>query len=167
MTHSFPTRRSSELLHVGRRAPMLYRDLGSRPEAALRDPLTVLDWVNLYALAVNEENAAGGRVVTAPTNGAAGIIPAVLHYYDRFCAKSNDNGVLEFLLTAGAIGILYKENARSEEHTSELQSLMRISYAVFCLKKKKNTINTIKTCTTNITKTNLHSNTQIPNTYIT
>ncbi|MDP2185995.1 MAG: L-serine ammonia-lyase [Xanthomonadales bacterium] len=98
-------------LHVSRRAPALYRDLGSRPEAALRDPLTVLDWVNLYALAVNEENAAGGRVVTAPTNGAAGIIPAVLHYYDRFCAKSNDNGVLEFLLTAGAIGILYKENA--------------------------------------------------------
>jgi len=98
-------------LHVARRAPTLYRDLGSRPEAALRDPLTVLDWVNLYALAVNEENAAGGRVVTAPTNGAAGIIPAVLHYYDRFCAKSNDDGVLEFLLTAGAIGILYKENA--------------------------------------------------------
>ncbi|PKM14430.1 MAG: L-serine ammonia-lyase [Gammaproteobacteria bacterium HGW-Gammaproteobacteria-2] len=98
-------------LHVSRRAPALYLDLGSRPEAALRDPLTVLDWVNLYALAVNEENAAGGRVVTAPTNGAAGIIPAVLHYYDRFCAKSNDNGVLEFLLTAGAIGILYKENA--------------------------------------------------------
>src|SRR3546814_3004746 len=80
-------------LHVARRAPMLYRDLGSRPEAALRDPLTVLDWVNLYALAVNEENAAGGRVVTAPTNGAAGIIPAVLHYYDRFCAKSNDNEI--------------------------------------------------------------------------
>jgi len=98
-------------LHVARRAPTLYRDLGSRPEAALRDPLTVLDWVNLYALAVNEENAAGGRVVTAPTNGAAGIIPAVLHYYDRFCAKSNDNGVSEFLLTAAAIGILYKENA--------------------------------------------------------
>ncbi len=98
-------------LHVGRRAPMLYRELSSRPEAAMRDPLTVLDWVNLYALAVNEENAAGGRVVTAPTNGAAGIIPAVLHYYDRFCPGSTEQGVFDFLLTAAAIGILYKENA--------------------------------------------------------
>ncbi len=71
----------------------------------------MLDWVNLYALAVNEENAAGGRVVTAPTNGAAGIIPAVLHYYDRFCPGASEQGVLDFLLTAGAIGILYKENA--------------------------------------------------------
>ena len=67
----------------------------------LQDPLTVIDWVNLYALAVNEENAAGGRVVTAPTNGAAGIIPAVLHYYDRFCAGANDEGIFDFLLTAG------------------------------------------------------------------
>jgi L-serine dehydratase len=98
-------------LHVSRRAPALYRELSSRPEAAMRDPLTVLDWVNLYALAVNEENAAGGRVVTAPTNGAAGIVPAVLRYYDRFCANANEAGVFDFLLTAAAIGILYKENA--------------------------------------------------------
>ena len=98
-------------LHVARRAPALYAELSSRPEAAMRDPLTVLDWVNLYALAVNEENAAGGRVVTAPTNGAAGIIPAVLHYYDRFCAGANEQGVFDFLLTASAVGILYKENA--------------------------------------------------------
>ena len=98
-------------LNVPRRAPALYRELRSRPEAAMRDPLTVLDWVNLYALAVNEENAAGGRVVTAPTNGAAGIIPAVLHYYDRFCPGSSEQGVFDFLLTAAAVGILYKENA--------------------------------------------------------
>ena len=98
-------------LHVARRAPALHAELSSRPEAAMRDPLTVLDWVNLYALAVNEENAAGGRVVTAPTNGAAGIIPAVLRYYDRFCPGSNEQGVFDFLLTAAAIGILYKENA--------------------------------------------------------
>jgi L-serine dehydratase len=98
-------------LHVKRRAPSLYRELADKPEAAMRDPLTVLDWVNLYALAVNEENAAGGRVVTAPTNGAAGIIPSVLHYYDRFCPGANEQGVFDFLLTASAIGILYKENA--------------------------------------------------------
>ena len=98
-------------LKVPRRAPAMYQDLSSRPEAAMKDPLTVLDWVNLYALAVNEENAAGGRVVTAPTNGAAGIIPAVLHYYSRFCPGASERGVLDFLLTAGAIGILYKENA--------------------------------------------------------
>ncbi len=98
-------------LHVTRRAPALYAELSSRPEAAMRDPLTVLDWVNLYALAVNEENAAGGRVVTAPTNGAAGIIPAVLRYYDRFIPGASEQGVFDFLLTASAIGILYKENA--------------------------------------------------------
>jgi L-serine dehydratase len=98
-------------LHVKRRAPGMAADLTSRPEAALKDPLTILDWVNLYALAVNEENAAGGRVVTAPTNGAAGIIPAVMHYYDRFCPGADENGIVDFLLTAGAIGILYKENA--------------------------------------------------------
>ena len=98
-------------LHVSRRAPALHRELSQKPEAAMRDPLTVLDWVNLYALAVNEENAAGGRVVTAPTNGAAGIIPSVLHYYDRFCPGANEQGVFDFLLTAAAIGILYKENA--------------------------------------------------------
>ena len=98
-------------LKVARRAPAMFQDLSARPEAAMKDPLTVLDWVNLYALAVNEENAAGGRVVTAPTNGAAGIIPAVLHYFDRFCPGATEQGVLDFMLTAGAIGILYKENA--------------------------------------------------------
>ena len=98
-------------LHVKRRAPALLAELRDRPEASLRDPLTTLDWVNLYALAVNEENAAGGRVVTAPTNGAAGIIPAVLHYYERFAPRADENGIIDFLLTAGAIGILYKENA--------------------------------------------------------
>ena len=96
---------------VKRRAHALHRDLTSHPEAALRDPLQVLDWVNLYALAVNEENAAGGRVVTAPTNGAAGIVPAVLHYYARFVYGATDAGVIDFLLTAAAIGLLYKENA--------------------------------------------------------
>ncbi len=98
-------------LKVRRRAADLYEQLSSQPEAALRDPLTILDWVNLYALAVNEENAVGGRVVTAPTNGAAGIIPAVLHYYHRFCIGANDDGVVRFLLTAGAIGMLFKRNA--------------------------------------------------------
>jgi L-serine dehydratase len=98
-------------LKVPRRAPVLYQELLSKPEEALKDPLTVLDWVNLFALAVNEENAAGGRVVTAPTNGAAGIVPAVLHYYRRFTGGATEEGVLRFLLTAGAIGILYKENA--------------------------------------------------------
>ena len=98
-------------LKVVRRAPAMYQDLSARPEAAMKDPLTVLDWVNLYALAVNEENAAGGRVVTAPTNGAAGIIPSVLHYFDRFCPAASEKGIVDFLLTAGAIGILYKENA--------------------------------------------------------
>ncbi|MGY4516811.1 L-serine ammonia-lyase [Lysobacter sp. HA18] len=98
-------------LHVARRAPALHAELSGKPEAAMRDPLTTLDWVNLYALAVNEENAAGGRVVTAPTNGAAGIIPSVLHYYDRFIPGANIAGVRTFLLTASAVGILYKENA--------------------------------------------------------
>src|SRR5262249_5978605 len=98
-------------LKVKRRAPDLYRRLLEKPEAGLRDPLTAMDWVNLYALAVNEENAAGGRVVTAPTNGAAGIVPAVLHYYDRFVPVADENGIVSFLLTAGAIGVLYKENA--------------------------------------------------------
>jgi len=98
-------------LKVQRRAPIMYAELCARPEIALRDPLSILDWVNLYALAVNEENAAGGRVVTAPTNGAAGIMPAVLHYYDRFCPGANAGGIVDFLLTSGAIAILYKENA--------------------------------------------------------
>ncbi len=96
---------------VKRRAAALKVALTSNPEQALRDPLQVLDWVNLYALAVNEENAAGGRVVTAPTNGAAGIIPAVLHYFVRFVPGANEAAVVDFLLTAAAIGILYKENA--------------------------------------------------------
>ncbi|MGY0505918.1 L-serine ammonia-lyase [Luteimonas sp. e5] len=98
-------------LNVSRRAPSLYQELSSRPEAAMHDPLTVLDWVNLYALAVNEENAAGGRVVTAPTNGAAGILPAVGRYYERFIPGANEQGIFDFLLTAAAVGILYKENA--------------------------------------------------------
>jgi L-serine dehydratase len=96
-------------LQVPRRAPALYRDLVADPSPL--DALRVLDWVNLFALAVNEENAAGGRVVTAPTNGAAGIIPAVLHYYARFVPSANDEGVVRFLLTAAAIGILFKQNA--------------------------------------------------------
>jgi len=98
-------------LKVTRRAPAMLRELTRRPEQALKDPLSILDWVNLYALAVNEENAAGGRVVTAPTNGAAGIIPAVLSYYVNFVPGASDEGVFEFLLTAGAIGILYLNNA--------------------------------------------------------
>ena len=98
-------------LHVKRRAKAIHENLINSPEAALKDPLTILDWVNLYALAVNEENAAGGRVVTAPTNGAAGIIPAVLHYAVRFRNSPFPDGVHRFLLTAGAIGLLYKRNA--------------------------------------------------------
>jgi L-serine dehydratase len=97
--------------HVRRRAAELYSRLTGQAERTLSDPLSVIDWVNLYAIAVNEENAAGGRVVTAPTNGAAGIIPAVMHYYDRFVPGANDNGIVDFLLTAGAIGMLYKMNA--------------------------------------------------------
>lgn len=98
-------------LKVRRRAAAMYEQLRSRPEAALADPLSIMDWVNLYALAVNEENAAGGRVVTAPTNGAAGIVPAVLHYYHRFCPGADVHGIRRFLLACGAIGILFKENA--------------------------------------------------------
>ncbi|MFT4631957.1 MAG: L-serine dehydratase [Candidatus Azotimanducaceae bacterium] len=98
-------------LQIPRRAAGLYTQLQQNPEKALTDPLTIIDWVNLYALAVNEENASGGRVVTAPTNGAAGIIPAVLLYYRRFIPGANDEGVVRFLLTAGAIGILFKKNA--------------------------------------------------------
>ena len=98
-------------LNIRRRAPQLARDLHAHPQAGLLDPLVVLDWVSLYALAVNEENAAGGRVVTAPTNGAAGIVPAVLHYYTRFVNGASAEGVERFLLTAAAIAILYKENA--------------------------------------------------------
>jgi L-serine dehydratase len=97
-------------LKVKRRAPSLYSSLSSiDPDQS--DPLHVLDWVNLCALAVNEENAAGGRVVTAPTNGAAGIIPAVLSYYIWFVPEADEDGVIEFLLTAAAVGILYMLNA--------------------------------------------------------
>ncbi|MBS0614359.1 MAG: L-serine ammonia-lyase, partial [Proteobacteria bacterium] len=96
------------VLTVRRRAPKLYRVLqGGKPN----DAMQALDWVNAFALAVNEENAAGGQVVTAPTNGAAGIVPAVLHYYMRFEPGANEEGVIRFLLTAAAIGILYKKNA--------------------------------------------------------
>lgn len=99
-------------LKVKRRAAALYRELRNKTRMDLITPnLGAMDWVNLYALAVNEENAAGGRMVTAPTNGAAGIIPAVLHYYMNFCPNSNEEGVVRFLLTAAAIGILFKENA--------------------------------------------------------
>ncbi|MET8463061.1 L-serine ammonia-lyase [Micromonospora zamorensis] len=96
-------------LKVRRRAAELRR--GLEADAGTPDPLHAMDWVTLFALAVNEENAAGGRVVTAPTNGAAGIIPAVLHYYARFVPGASDDGVVRFLLTAGAIGVLFKENA--------------------------------------------------------
>ncbi|MGH3717103.1 MAG: L-serine ammonia-lyase [Micromonosporaceae bacterium] len=96
-------------LKVQRRAADLYQRM--KAEHYATDPLRVMDWITLFALAVNEENAAGGRVVTAPTNGAAGIIPAVLHYYARFVPGADDDGIVRFLLTAGAIGVLYKEQA--------------------------------------------------------
>ncbi len=95
-------------LNVRRRAPRFARRL---EEAGDRDPLHAMDWVNVFAMAVNEENAAGGRVVTAPTNGAAGVIPAVAEYYKRFVSGASSEGLFRFLLAAGAIGILYKENA--------------------------------------------------------
>ncbi|WP_159943017.1 MULTISPECIES: L-serine ammonia-lyase [unclassified Nocardiopsis] len=106
-------------LKVPRRAHRLYRQLGGNcdesgllaPTNVDSDPMRGSDWITLYALAVNEENAAGGRVVTAPTNGAAGIVPAVLHYYMHFSPGSGDEGVVRFLLTAGAVGILFKQNA--------------------------------------------------------
>lgn len=97
-------------LQLRRRAPELFAKLSQRGDGA-DDPLAPLDWVDLYAIAVNEENAAGGRVVTAPTNGAAGIIPAVLHYLIQFCPNASDDQVNPFLLTAAAIGSLYKRNA--------------------------------------------------------
>lgn len=98
-------------LKVKRRAPLVMAHLMERQERMLSDPLTVIDWVNLWALAVNEENAAGGKVVTAPTNGAAGIIPSVLRFYDRFAPGADQAGIERFLLTAAAIGSLFKENA--------------------------------------------------------
>jgi L-serine dehydratase len=99
-------------LNIRRRAPALYRELLARSgEADRLDPLAALDWVNAFAMAVNEENAARGRVVTAPTNGAAGVIPAVLHYHARFSPGTSEDSIMDFLLTAAAIGILYKANA--------------------------------------------------------
>jgi L-serine dehydratase len=103
-------------LNVRRRAPRLRRRLIERPPGATQDPLAALDWVTMWAMAVNEENAAGGRVVTAPTNGAAGVIPAIAHYYLRFLCEGlseadTEAGLLRYFLTAAAIGILYKENA--------------------------------------------------------
>ena len=98
-------------LNVERRSNKLYLQLTEKSDKKPDDPLTILDWVTLYALATNEENAAGGTVVTAPTNGAAGIIPAVLHYYMNFVPDADEDGVVRFLLTAAAIGILYKKNA--------------------------------------------------------
>ena len=104
-------------LKVRRRAPELYKKFSetqnctSEKPITTQDPLAIMDWISLYAIAVNEENAAGGRVVTAPTNGAAGIIPAVMHYYDRFVANACPQGIVDFLLTAAAIGTLYKLNA--------------------------------------------------------
>ncbi|MFI5952230.1 L-serine ammonia-lyase [Cryptosporangium sp. NPDC051539] len=96
-------------LKVRRRAAALRETLETSQDHS--DPLRAMEWVTLYALAVNEENAAGGRVVTAPTNGAAGIIPAVLHYYRDFLDSYSEDGVVRFLLTAAAIGLLFKENA--------------------------------------------------------
>lgn len=99
-------------LNVRRRAHRLAERLREKEADGLRsDPLAPLDWVTVYAMAVNEENAAGGRVVTAPTNGAAGVVPAVVHYYERFAPEAEDEGILRFFLTSAAIGILYKENA--------------------------------------------------------
>ncbi|HEY3938003.1 MAG TPA: L-serine ammonia-lyase [Bryobacteraceae bacterium] len=95
-------------LNVRRRAPRLLARIQARK---VRDPLDAMDWVNVFAMAVNEENAAGGRVVTAPTNGAAGLVPAVGRYYRQFVPEASDEGLLRYLLTAGAVGILYKENA--------------------------------------------------------
>jgi L-serine dehydratase len=99
-------------LNVRRRARHLAARLAEKEATGLRgDPLAPLDWVTVYAMAVNEENAAGGRVVTAPTNGAAGVVPAVAHYYERFISESDHEGIVSFFLTSAAIGILYKENA--------------------------------------------------------
>jgi L-serine dehydratase len=99
-------------LNVRRRAHRLAARLQEKEAGGLRgDPLAPLDWVTVWAMAVNEENAAGGRVVTAPTNGAAGVVPAVAHYYDRFVHDSDHEGMMRFFLTSAAIGILYKENA--------------------------------------------------------
>jgi L-serine dehydratase len=95
-------------LNVRRRAPGLFKKVQT---LGPNDPMRAMDWVNVFAMAVNEENAAGGRVVTAPTNGAAGLVPAVARYYRQFVTDASDEGLMHFFLTAGAIGILYKENA--------------------------------------------------------
>src|SRR3546814_775910 len=139
-------------LQVPRRARGIQQKLDADRFRNRQAPHVIMDHVSVFAIAVNEENAAGGRVVTAPTNGAAGVVPAVLRYYRDFWPETDRKGMWTFLLTASAIGALTKLNAsisgaevgcqgevRSEEHTSELQSLMRISYAVFCWKKKTNT----------------------------
>ena len=99
------------VLQVPRRAKTLRKNLLVHGESALKDPLSIMDWINLYAIAVSEENAAGGRIVTAPTNGAAGIVPAVLNYATKFCVSPYPDAVHRFLLTAGGIAILYKKNA--------------------------------------------------------
>ena len=98
-------------LNVKRRAPELFNKLSQQPDEQRRSPTGAMTWLNVYAMAVNEENAAGGRVVTAPTNGAAGIIPAVMKYYLEFCPGANEKGMVDFLLTAAAIAILYKKGA--------------------------------------------------------
>ena len=98
-------------LRVKRRAPQLRNTLERNKATDSADGLREMEWVNLFALAVNEENASGGRIVTAPTNGAAGIIPAVLHYYAQFVPGADDDGIVEFLLTAAAVGVLFKLNA--------------------------------------------------------
>lgn len=98
-------------LNVKRRAPKLYQELSKNGADLISDPSEIFDWVSLYALAVNEENAAGGKVVTAPTNGAAGIVPAVLHYYQNFTPQPSEEGIKKFFLTAAAVGILFKEGA--------------------------------------------------------
>ena len=99
-------------LNVRRRAHRLAERLTEKEATGQpSDPLAPLDWVTVYAMAVNEENAAGGRVVTAPTNGAAGVVPAVAHFYERFVTSADHEGIIRFFLTSAAIGILYKENA--------------------------------------------------------
>jgi L-serine dehydratase len=98
-------------LGVKRRAKLLHDKLAAKGASGVQDPYAPMDWLNLFALAVNEENAGGGRVVTAPTNGAAGIIPAVMHYYDRFIPGASQQGIVDFFLTSSAIGTLYKMNA--------------------------------------------------------
>jgi L-serine dehydratase len=98
-------------LNLSRRAGKIFKTISTRDEEQLVEPMAAMDWVNLWAIAVNEENSAGGRVVTAPTNGAAGIIPAVLRYYDHFCKNATTQGIYDFFLTSTAIGSLYKKNA--------------------------------------------------------